>query len=67
MARIRAVVRRGHDPTTNIVDGARSRERGGAGLGLAICRTIARAHGGDITVRSVPGEGSTFVVTLPTD
>jgi len=38
---------------------------GGAGLGLAIARELARAHGGDVTVHSVPGEGSTFTVHLP--
>lgn len=37
----------------------------GLGLGLYITRQIARAHGGDVTVRSAPGEGSDFVVTLP--
>lgn len=47
------------------VDQARSRELGGAGLGLAIARELARAHGGDITVHSIPGEGSTFTVHLP--
>ena len=41
------------------------REFEGSGLGLAICRQIAEAHGGSISVRSVPGEGSTFEVTLP--
>ena len=47
------------------VDRTRSRELGGAGLGLAIARELARAHGGDVTVHSVAGEGSTFTVHLP--
>jgi signal transduction histidine kinase len=38
----------------------------GNGMGLAICRKIARRHGGAITARSTPGQGSTFMVTLPT-
>ena len=38
---------------------------GGTGMGLTICRRIAENHRGSITARSVPGEGSTFIVTLP--
>ncbi len=37
----------------------------GAGLGLAIARSVARAHGGDVSVQSVPGVGSTFTLEIP--
>jgi two-component system sensor histidine kinase SenX3 len=47
------------------VDPSRSRETGGTGLGLAIVKHIAFNHGGDISVFSKPGLGSTFTLTLP--
>lgn len=47
------------------IDKARSREDGGAGLGLAIAGSIVKAHHGTIRVRSAAGEGSTFIVSLP--
>ena len=47
------------------VDKARSRDLGGAGLGLSIVKSISTAHGGQVSVRSEPGRGSRFVVELP--
>jgi two-component system sensor histidine kinase BaeS len=44
---------------------SRSRQTGGAGLGLAIARGIVRAHGGDISAESRLGAGTTFRVRLP--
>ena len=47
------------------LDSSRSREAGGAGLGLAIARAIAKAHGGSISVVAAPTGGSIFKVFLP--
>jgi heavy metal sensor kinase len=47
------------------VDGSRSREQGGAGLGLSIVKSICTAHGAVIEVMSAPGRGSTFRVRQP--
>ncbi len=47
------------------VDKARSRQMGGAGLGLSIARWIVHKHRGAITVRSSPGQGAEFSVELP--
>ena len=44
---------------------ARNARRAGAGLGLAIAKGIVEAHGGILTARSTPGQGSTFSFTLP--
>ncbi len=46
-------------------DKARTRAKSGTGLGLAICKNIIDAHQGDISVKSVLGEGTTFKIELP--
>lgn len=46
-------------------DKARSRQAGGAGLGLSIVQAICLAHGGDVHVESTEGQGSRFTVNLP--
>nr|WP_294810957.1 ATP-binding protein [uncultured Sphingomonas sp.] len=47
------------------VDAGTTRQFGGTGLGLTICRNLARALGGEISVDSVEGEGTSFTVDLP--
>ncbi len=47
------------------VDKARSRDLGGTGLGLAIVKHIAQAHNGTVSVTSVEGDGSCFVIKVP--
>ena len=47
------------------VDGSRSREGGGAGLGLSIVKSICLAHGAEVEVSSAPGAGSTFRIRQP--
>jgi heavy metal sensor kinase len=47
------------------VDTGRTRVQGGAGLGLAICKAIAEAHGGTIALTSTPGQGTRIDLILP--
>ena len=47
------------------VDPARSRDTGGTGLGLSIVKHIAADHGGEVTMWSEPGRGSTFTLRIP--
>jgi two-component system sensor histidine kinase SenX3 len=47
------------------VDAARSRHTGGTGLGLSIVKHVISNHGGEVTIWSQPGQGSTFTIRLP--
>ena len=47
------------------VDSARSRHTGGTGLGLSIVKHVMANHGGEVTLWSQPGQGSTFTIRLP--
>ena len=47
------------------VDPARSRETGGTGLGLSIVKHVVADHGGEISIWSEPGQGSTFTMKIP--
>ena len=49
------------------VDPSRSRQHGGAGLGLSIVAAIVHAHGGSVEVSTGPGGGATFTVVLPVE
>jgi len=46
-------------------DKSRTRETGGYGLGLSLCKTIVEAHGGTIDISSTPGKGTTVLISLP--
>ena len=48
------------------VDKSRSRDEGGSGLGLSICKHITEAHKGNIEVESKPGVGTRFKIRIPT-
>ena len=49
------------------VDRSRSRDTGGTGLGLAIVKHVAQRHGGQLRIDSVPGQGSSFTLSFPSN
>jgi len=51
--------------TPELAPGTNANGTWGTGLGLALVRAVADAHGGSARVRSVPGEGSEFEIALP--
>ena len=59
-----AMLERVFDPFFRL-EGSRSRETGGTGLGLSIARNIARAAGGDVSIRNRPSGGLEAVLVLP--
>lgn len=48
------------------IDGSSTRQHGGTGLGLVISRQLAQLHGGDMSAKAVPGQGSTFTFFIKT-
>ena len=46
-------------------DASLTREKGGSGLGLSICKVIVEAHGGKISLQSAPNSGTTVTFSLP--